>query len=360
VTRKKTTTGTMGSKRKADTKKERAEAASSGGAARAAKAVAPKEQHKADEVIAEVAIALLEAHPTLPDKDYILESFASFYRDAAERAAAAAAAPVPEPAPEPEPEPKPKRRASLTMDVASRPRPVSSPSVAPLAAVAPAAPAAVPVAQVLEVEEAQPVEILEYEEDAGGIDALLAEAEGASEASAESDDLFALLAKEAEGKVDDDFDFSFQTAADQSSPFFVAPAAPVVDEGATVVVEGLEAAVVDPFAGTPISQEALEADWQPSSAGPSGREADWQPSSAGPSGIEADWQPGAAVDAEEAVIEAEEAVGEQPDAEAPVALVEPSESTTLIQAMPDDEPADSGASAPQGRKSRKASKERRG
>lgn len=336
MTRKKTTTGTMGSKRKSDAKgKERADA-SSKAAERSAKATATKAQDKGDEVIPEVAIALLEAHPTLPDKDHILEAFAVFYREAAERAAAAAiAAAAPPPEPEPEPEPKPKRRTLPAADIASRPRLVSSPAVAPVAAILPA-PAAAPVpaaaepvvaaAQVVEVEEVRPAEILEVDEEAGGLDALLAEAEGAS-ASSDSDDIFALLAKEAEGKIDEDFDFSFQTASDQSNPFFVTASPPSPDETSTVLVEGLEAEVVDPFAGTPVSQEALDADFDRSAL----RESSAEP----------------------------EAPTEEPsEPEAPVALVEPTESTTLIQAMPEEEPAESSASS--SRKSRKASKKRRG
>lgn len=338
MTRKKTTTGTMGSKRKSDAKgKERADAPSKA-AERSAKAAATKEQDRSDGVIPEVAIALLDAHPALPDKDHILEAFAVFYREVAERAAAAAiAAATRPPEPEPEPEPKPKRRTLPAADIASRPRLVSSPAVAPVAAVLPV-PAAAPVpavaepiaaaAQVVEVEEARPAEILEVDEEAGGLDALLAEAEGAS-ASSESDDIFALLAKEAEGKVDEDFDFSFQTASDQSNPFFVTASPPSLDETSTVLVEGLEAETVDPFAGTPVSQEALDADFD--------RSAFQEPSAA-----------------------SEAATDEPSETELPVALVEPTESTTLIQAMPEEEPAEGGAGASSARKSRKASKKRRG
>ncbi len=299
MTRKKTTTGTMGSKRKTEAKVKVAPE----------KASAPKQaEHKANEVIPEVAIALLEAHPALPDRAGILDQFADYFRAAKERAEALAAAPAP--APEPEKPRSAERKVRPTLEP-PRPRMTSAFDAPVVAAPEPeaASPSAEPDAALDEVE-APLVEDVAEPEAAPEAD-LYSPFE--TEPARETDDLFALLAGETPNKGgDDDFDFSYQTASDQSSPFLAAPstfanavtgehARPAVDDGATKMISAFED---DGVFGTPIAQEAMPA---------------------------------------------------EPPPEAP-AHIAPSESTMMIQAMPDDEPVEPDA----GRKSKKTSKKRRG
>ncbi len=301
MTRKKTTTGTMGSKRKTEAKVKVAPE----------KASAPKQaEHKANEVIPEVAIALLEANPTLPDRGGILDQFADYFRAAKERAEALASAPAP--APEPEKPRVAERKVRATLEP-PRPRMTSAfdmPAVvAPVAELV--APEPIAVATTFSVEETAEVEAEPLAEVEQPVTSFEADPYSPfeTEPARETDDLFALLAGETPAKSsDDDFDFSYQTASDQSSPFLAAPSTfadavtgehgrPVVDDGATRMISAVED---DGVFGTPIAQEALPV-------------------------------------------------------EAP-AHIAPTESTMMIQAMPDDEPTEAEA----GRKSKKSSKKRRG
>lgn len=295
MTRKKTTTGTMGSKRKTEAKVKVAPE----------KAAAPKQaEHKANEVIPAVAIALLETYPALPDRSGILDQFADYFRAAKERAEALAIAPAPEPEPE-----KPRQAERKVRPTLEPPRPRSAfdiPAATPVAEVAAPAyePLAVEVAVVEEIAEVAPEPIAEASPEPDPYSPFEAEP------ARETDDLFALLAGETPSKAgDDDFDFSYQTSSDQSSPFLAAPstfaeavtgqhARPTLEDSATKMISAVED---DGVFGTPIAQEALPVEAAP-------------------------------------------------------AHIAPSESTMMIQAMPDDEPAEADA----GRKSKKTSKKRRG
>ena len=300
MTRKKTTTGTMGSKRKTETKAKDKPAE---------KVATPKRaEHKADEVIPEVAVALLEAHPSLPDRADILEEFAQHFRSAAARAEASAAASAAAEkaasvATEGDRQRGGERKRRTTAEPPSRTvsRPVASfeaTVVATPAASAPVAVAAPVFESVMEDEPAAELIATEPEAEVSVFAALEAEA------SREPEDLFALLAADptTARASDDDFDFSYQTSSDQSSPFLSAPMpAAALDEGATSMFGAFE----DDGLGTPLAMEALPA-----------------------------------------------------EEEKPVpATIAPSESTMMTQAMPDDEPAEAEAA---GRKSRKSTKKRRG
>jgi|GEM_PF-3323122 len=302
VTRKKTTTGTMGSKRKTETKAKDKPVE---------KAVPPKRaEHKANEVIPEVAVALLETHPSLPDQAFILEEFSEHFRSASTRAealasaiaAAAKASPV---APEGDKQQRAGERKRRPTAEPPSPRlsPRATSAYEPPAAVLASAPAAAPLAAVAAIEE-EPATALVAAEPEPEMGSLFAELE--AEATREPEDLFALLAADptVPRAADDDFDFSYQTAADQSSPFLTAPMpAAEREESATTMISAVED---DESLGTPIAQEALPA---------------------------------------------------EADVETATTLA-PNESTMMIQAMPDDEPAEADSGA--GRKSRKSSKKRRG
>ena len=104
-------------------------------------------------------------------------------------------------------------------------------------------------------------------------------------------------------KTDSDFDFAFQATSDQSSPFLSTGLEPEAapDDGATRMI----AAIGDDDVGTPVAQEAIEAEAEPAAE-----------------------------------------------------YIAPNESTTMIQAMPDDEPP--ARETDTVRRSRKSSKKRRG
>jgi len=299
VTRKKTTTGTMGSKRKTETKVE-----TKAKEKPAEKAAPPKRaEQKANEVIPEVAVALLEAHPALPDQALILEEFSQHFRSAAARAEAlaSASAAAAQAAPASDSDKQRKRRTTVEAPARLSPRATSSyeppvvaaPAVSSVAAGAPVYESTEDVSSALEDEPAHALVASEPEPEEPSVFAALE-----AEATREPEDLFALLAADptTSRASDDDFDFGYQTASDQSSPFLAA--APLRDDSATVMVSAVDD---DAIFGTPIAQEALPV-------------------------------------------------------EAP-ATVAPTESTMMIQAMPDEEPADGPADT---RKSRKSTKKRRG
>lgn len=302
MTRKKTTTGTMGSKRKTETKVEtKAKDKPAGDVA--GKAASPKRaEQKANEVIPEVACALLEANPTLPDQALILEEFSQHFRSAAARAEALATAnaaavkAAPGSASEGDKQRGAERKRRPTVEPPSRlaPRSTSSYEPPPAAAAAPVAAEIAPVFEpVIDDEPAPELVASEPEPEEVSVFAALE-----AEATREPEDLFALLAADptTSRASDDDFDFSYQTSSDQSSPFLAA--APLRDDSATVMVSAVED---DAIFGTPIAQEALPAEPVPTT-------------------------------------------------------IAPNESTMMIQAMPDDEPAEAAATS----KSRKSSKKRRG
>lgn len=339
MTRKKTTTGTMGSKRKTDSKKDKAEKA------KAKEQAAPKAvEQKAHEVIPEVAVELLATYETLPDRAAILAEFADHYRDAAARALEAASAP-----PEPEPEAvveeeRPRlgqRRRKPTIDTPARYATRPQPSLTSVAGIdAPEGQGEGEPAAVVESSEDVPsLELpppFEGAADAEEMASAIAPADPASEvgfearpsseveplspfgAAPEADDLFALLKGDAPTRtVEEDLDFSYQTSQDQSSPFLVTPGAPAADDGATRMMSAFEDDG-DALLGTPISQEALEAEI------PTGE------------------------------VEAE-----------PAELIAPSDATTMIQAIADDDEEAAAPSAeptpgPATRKSRKSSRKRKG
>ncbi len=304
MTRKKTTTGTMGSKRKTEAKVEtttKAKDKPAGGDV-AGKAASPKRaEQKANEVIPEVACALLEANPSLPDQALILEEFSQHFRSAAARAealataSAAAVKAAPGSASEGEKQRGAERKRRPTVEPPSRlaPRATSSYEPPPAAAAAPVAAEIAPVSDPIIDEPAPELVANDPEPEEVSMFAALE-----AEATREPEDLFALLAADptTSRATDDDFDFSYQSSSDQSSPFLAA--APLRDDSATVMVSAVED---DAIFGTPIAQEALPAEPVP-------------------------------------------------------ATIAPNESTMMIQAMPDDEPAEAAATS----KSRKSSKKRRG
>jgi hypothetical protein len=350
MTRKKTTTGTMGSKRKT-TKADKAPKSD------ASKVATPAES-KASEVIAPVAIALLAAHPTLPDREDILLTFAAHYVEAQARHVALAAQP------EPEPEPvKPvgkKGRTPFQPPTLPSMRPVDlghAPGLAPQAETLPdlqwdattgAAAESVeaePDAAFAEPEEsdlayAESVapeaypEVFEDEEpaavdtnEAGGLDeedpfATLDESPG--EVEDDADDFFARLQAQGEAALDgkssmfEEVDFSAHHPSDQSSPFITSPlvAEPEGDEGRTTMI-----------AAFPDDEDELLA---------------------APSAVEPEPEP-------EPELEQEEAA----------AFAEPNESTMMIAAITDEDieaatgASEDGAEAKPARKSRKSSKKKR-
>jgi hypothetical protein len=319
--RKKTTTGTMGSKRRTESKTR-------------IKAIdkdvpASRVEAKASEVIPEVAIELITAHPDLPDQAAILAEFAAHYRAAGERATAEAQAAESARAPEPSETTPRRRRSTFQPPSGVYMRPVGI-MPEPLAAAAPA-PAEVPVAMAEEFastaaesaaevplaadlapepsfdtgEDAKPLFELPEIGESEGIGAVLAESVSTPE-DASIQDVFAMLEKRAEKQVDDDFDFSFQTAADQSNPFLTTSARASDEDLGTQILIAEE----DDTATPAQDVAALPADAEPS------------------------------------------------DEERP-RFAAPSESTTLMAAVVDEEPveAEGGGAA---RKSRKSSKKRRG
>jgi hypothetical protein len=279
---------------------------------------------KASEVIASVPIALLEARPTLPSGDTWLGLFSDHYQNSAARAALRAEAL--EVAPTPEPEPEPAKRAgkkgrspfipptlpsARPVVVAHEPLPdlsFTAPSAEPIFAVEPE-PIPEPTAE-LEAdpnpESAAPAEP-EPEFD------LFAQLAAEEERSGDPDDFLARLQAQGEAAVDgrplmfEEEDFAKRLPSDHSSPFIPAP----TDlDGQTTMI----AALPDEDEGTAmiaaVSDEAYED-------------------------------------------------------EAP-RLAEPGDSTTMIAAISDDEldsltaPGEEGEAPKAGRKSRKASKKKKG
>lgn len=315
MTRKKTTTGTMGSKRKTEQKPA---------AAKAEKAATAKPEHKAGEVIPEVAVALLQSHPTLPDKASILEHFTLHFLEAKERQAAPPqVAPAPAAPPQAEPEaPTAFRKRRASEPVAARA--TSSwepPAAAKVAVPEPVAPVPVTPEPTATPEPESIVDSLFAEVEASNaapaeepVAPFFAELEGSRFAAfdheleaevnrAESADIDDIFASPPSTKTDGDFDFAFQATSDQSSPFLSTGSeseAAAHDVGATRMIS----AIGDDDLGTPVAQEALDANAEPAAA-----------------------------------------------------YIAPNESTTMIQAMPDDEPARETDTV---RRSRKSSKKRRG
>jgi hypothetical protein len=303
MTRKKVTTGNMGSKRKSDKTK-----ASDTPSVAPSKAAPKAAVAGASRVIPAVPVALLDANPNLPDKQALLDAFAEYYR-AAEIRAVELARKLSEPEPEPEVVPEPtvtvthkKKRPPYQPPTLPSLRPVVSQPAPVLDLVRPAASAEPePVAAEPEVE-VEPETVPEIGEAEGLADAL-AEAEAAPVIEDDTADIFAMLQAEAEGKIDEDH-FAVTSPSDQSNPFIsthtlatVELEAEPADEGATKMIAAFRDD--DELIATPAPQ-----------------------------------------------------------------LAEPVESTMLIQAMPDDEPAEpaepeAGASTPATRKSRKASKKKR-
>jgi hypothetical protein len=337
TTRKKTTTGTMGSKKKS-TRADKATMADgspvdTGGTAKKV-AVAP--EAKASEVIEAVPIALLATHAALPDRQELLSVFARHHLEARARHIELAARPEPEPEPEPV-KPLKNQRAPLMPPTLPGPRPSVS-----LAAPPPAKPeveltGSGPNAELVDEPPLVPVapeaigEALE-ERPTFAVDPLedpLAAAE-----PDDSDDFFARLQAQGEAAVDgrssmfEEMDFGVAVSSDQSSPFIVAPAAATDDlapaEGRTTMMQAFDddGLVEDElFAVSPRSDEE-------------------------PAPLE--------------VLEVAEDA-----AESPPAFAEPNDSTTMIQAVSDEDleaAASSSEATPvaAGRKSRKASKKKRG
>jgi len=350
MTRKKTTTGTMGSKRKT-TKSDKAPKSE------ASKVATPAES-KASEVIAPVSIALLAAHPTLPDREDILLTFAAHYVESQARHVALAAQP------EPEPEPvKPvgkKGRTPFQPPTLPSMRPVDlghapvnathedtlpdlqwdtatsavakADEVEPDAAFAEteesylshegagASEAYTEVLGVLEDEEPVALEGTEREESSeedpfATLDASPAGVED------DADDFFARLQAQGEAALDgkssmfEEVDFSAQHPSDQSSPFITSPlvAEAEADEGRTTMIAAFPDDEDELLASPPAVEPELEA---------------------------------------------------EPE-EAAAAFAEPNESTMMIAAITDDDieaataPSEDGAEAKPARKSRKSSKKKR-
>lgn len=309
MTRKKITTGNMGSKRKSDKAKptETPRAAPAKAASKASVAGASR-------VIPAVPVALLDENPNLPDKHALLDAFAEHYR-ASELRAAELAKKLSEPEPEPvvevaapntnkkkRPPYQPPTLPSLR-PVVTQPAPVLElalptsvePEVAQTAS-QPSEPEPVAAVEEPTLEEAAP-EIAESE----GMAAALAEAESAPEPDDDTADIFAMLQAEAEGRVDED-PFGMPSPSDQSNPFISTH---------TLATAELEAVPAEEGATTMI-----------------------------------------------AAFRDDDELMATPEPQ----LAEPAESTMLIQAMPDDEPAEPEATteAPAaGRKGRKASKKKR-
>ncbi|MFO0749448.1 MAG: hypothetical protein U1F43_27835 [Myxococcota bacterium] len=284
------------------------------GRAREAQAkVAGGSEAKSDEVIPAVAIALLEAHPQLPDGDAILAAFAEHYRETLARAAELAAAPPPEPEPAPAPPAKtgpharPARAAWVppTLPPMARPvvEPEPEPELAPLPELSPE-----PLPDALDVgpstDHGSPAPFSEPE--ASSVFADDVELFGDT-SQVSDDDIFAALAK---GDAKSDDDLGFTPASDYSDPF-IRTAAPTPGS--------------DPFIATSACADA-----------------------------------DARTTAIPAFDDIEAAIPEEAG---------PTDRTTMIQAMPDDEPAEGGesAEAPEstddggakgGRRSRKAKKKK--
>ncbi len=344
MTRKKTTTGTMGSKRKT-TKADKAPKSET------SKVTTPAES-KASEVIAPVAIALLAAHPTLPDREDILLTFAAHYVESQARHVALAAQP------EPEPEPvKPVGKKGRTpfqpptlpsmrpIDLGHAPVFVTQEEALPDLQWDAATGAAAESADEAELEaafaepeeldafyeEAAEPEVAEDHEplavganDAGelGEDDPFATLEGsASAVEDDADDFFARLQAQGEAALDgkssmfEEVDFSAHHPSDQSSPFITSPlvAEPEADEGRTTMIAAFP-------------------------------------------------------DDEDELLAASPAVEPEPEAEpeeAAPAFAEPNESTMMIAAITDEDidaataPSEDGAEAKPARKSRKSSKKKR-
>ena len=308
---------------------KKATPAKKGKAAKAEKApkaakVEAASEHKASEVIPAVPVALLEAHPSLPQAEAWLAHFAEHYTSTGERhrvLEAQMAKPVPAPEPEPaKPAGKKQRSPLMPPTLPGAARPVAAP-MPDLAWRAPAAPEPAPAPEPMpEPEAAAEAEV--YAE-AESYDAFAApEPSAAPEPEAEFD-LFAQLAAE-EQRIEDPDDFlsrltaqgeaaadgrsfefeesSFTGASEPSSPFLA-----TAEEGTTMI-----AAISEPEEeGTTMIAAISEPDEEP-------------------------------------------------------ALAEPSDSTTMIAAISDEDlenltaPSDEGAAAKGARKSRKASKKKKG
>lgn len=280
-------------------------------------------ESKASEVIPPVAIALLEAHPQLPDGAAILASFAEHYRESLERAAAAALAP-PEPPPEPEPTRESKRTGPQPRPALHR-TPVAPPTLATMPPPPPFEPAPTVVVVEDEVTLAPPPDLatLAPPEHATDADALFAEPESAvfaedaelfgDKSAASEDDIFASLGGASDAGTSD---AGFTASSDYSDPFIRADA-PATSGGSDLFAAS--EIVADAEAPAPLFAEPEERTT---------------------------------------------AIAAFEDVEsAPVEEAAPTDRTTMIQAMPDDEPGEAaegnGDDSPKtGRKSRKSKKKK--
>lgn len=295
------------------------------------KAKADSAETKASEVIAAVPIALLEAHPSLPSGDAWLRLFAEHYKHTASRHAALEAASAPAPEPEPVKASGKKGRSPFVPPTlpSARPTIVAHEPLPDLSWSAPAAQAAhdpEPEPETLaevEPEVLAPEPEVEQEAEAEPEFDLFAQLAAEEKRIEDPDDFLARLQAQGEAAVDgrpsmfEEVDFAKTLPSDQSSPFIVAHtglSSDHLDEQTTMI-----AALPDEDEGTAMI-------------------------AAMPDDVSAD---------------------ELPEDDT-ARYAEPSDSTMMIAAITDEElenltaPGEDGAAPKAGRKSRKASKKKKG